>query len=70
MAARARPITRQYESSIGSTVELKYVIQPDDTALIVSYRRRKRGMRNFTRVRDEEGRTVPLAQLPWHKRTA
>lgn len=70
MTTRQKPIRRTYTSTIGSTVELQYVIESDTTARIISYRRRARGHRNFTRVPHEEGQTVALTQLPWHKEGA
>ena len=67
MTTRPKPIRRTYTSTVGTTVELQYVIEDAATARIISYRRRARGHKNFRRVPHEEGQVVALTQLPWHK---
>ena len=60
-----RPVTRQHLTSVGTLVEVRYELVDSGHARILRYRRRKPGHSQFRRDRDEEGRVVSLAQLPW-----
>jgi hypothetical protein len=54
-----------HESSVGSTVEVRYEIIDAEHVRILEYRRKPRGGSHFRRVKTEEGRVVHVDQLPF-----
>lgn len=61
----SKGITRFHTTSVGTTVELTYVIEDERHVRITGYRRRVRGGTNFRRVKEEEGQVVSIDQLPF-----
>ena len=57
-------MTATITTAVGTIVELRYELVDAEHVRITRYRRRKPGHAYFRRVPREEGRVVPLTQLP------